>query len=256
MGNVAMAIAAHPDDIDFMMSGTLLLLDKAGYELHYMDIANGSCGTAVHGRDKIIAIRTQEARDAAAALGATFHEPLVDDLQVYYTPELVARLCAVVRRVAPQILLLPSPQDYMEDHSNSCRLAVTAAFCRGMRNFETIPATEPISSEMALYHAMPYGLMDQLRRPIGADTFVDISTVLAAKRKALACHRSQKDWLDASQGLDSYLKTMEEMCAQVGRMSGRFKFAEGWRRHSHLGFGSEEFDPLSEALGELCQEQL
>ena len=38
---VAMAIAAHPDDIEFMMSGTLMRLGKEGWELHYMNIANG-----------------------------------------------------------------------------------------------------------------------------------------------------------------------------------------------------------------------
>ena len=30
-----MAIAAHPDDIEFLMSGTMMLLAEAGYELHY-----------------------------------------------------------------------------------------------------------------------------------------------------------------------------------------------------------------------------
>ena len=68
-----------------------------------------------------------------------------------------------------------------------------------------------------------------------------------------ACHRSQKDWLDKSQGRDSYLKTMNDMCAQLGRASGRFAFAEGWQRHLHLGFGSEELDPLTEALGGLVR---
>ena len=41
----AFAVAAHPDDIEFMMAGTLILLGRAGYELHYMTIANGSCGS-------------------------------------------------------------------------------------------------------------------------------------------------------------------------------------------------------------------
>ena len=44
---VAFAVAAHPDDIEFMMGGTLLLLGKAGYDLHYMNIATGSMGTAI-----------------------------------------------------------------------------------------------------------------------------------------------------------------------------------------------------------------
>ena len=39
----AFAIAAHPDDIEFQMAGTLILLQRAGYEIHYMNIANGSC---------------------------------------------------------------------------------------------------------------------------------------------------------------------------------------------------------------------
>jgi len=74
--------------------------------------------------------------------------------------------------------------------------------------------------------------------------------VLAVKREALAQHRSQKEWLDESQGLDAYLVTMEEMSAEAGRLSGQFEYAEGWRRHSHLGFCDEDADPLAEALGE------
>jgi LmbE family N-acetylglucosaminyl deacetylase len=41
----ALAIAAHPDDIEFMMAGTLILLKHAGYDIHYMNVATGSCGT-------------------------------------------------------------------------------------------------------------------------------------------------------------------------------------------------------------------
>ena len=41
----AFAVAAHPDDIEFVMAGTLILLRRAGYELHYMNIANGCCGS-------------------------------------------------------------------------------------------------------------------------------------------------------------------------------------------------------------------
>jgi hypothetical protein len=52
-----------------------------------------------------------------------------------------------------------------------------------------------------------------------------------------------------SQGLNSYLQTMEDISRAVGRMSRRFKHAEGWRRHLHLGFSVKEIDPLREALG-------
>jgi LmbE family N-acetylglucosaminyl deacetylase len=255
MRKVAFAIAAHPDDIEFMMGGTLLQLGLAGWELHYMNIANGSCGTATMDRRTCVLTRDAEAREAAAKMGAHFHEPLVDDLMVYYTPELISRLGSVVRRVDPTIVLLQSPQDYMEDHINASRLGVTATFCRGMLNFQAQPPVEPVASQVAVYHALPHGLIDQLRQPVVATHFVDVADTLAEKREALACHRSQKEWLDTSQGMDSYLITMEEMTAEMGKMSGRFQYAEGWRRHSHLGFGPEEFNPLADALGDLWAER-
>ena len=248
---IAFAVVAHPDDIEFMMAGTFLLLGKAGYELHYMNVANGSCGSATMDHDLTVATRTAEAKDAAACLGATFHEPLVDDLQIYYTPQLAARLCAVVRQVRPEILLVPSPLDYMEEHVNVSRLMVTAAFCRGMLNFVTDPVEPTVEEQVAIYHAMPAGLQDQLRNPVKAHLYVDVSGVMEKKRQALAHHRSQKDWLDVSQGIDSYLKNMQDTDAAVGLMSARFEYAEGWQRHSHLGFAAEQFDPLTDALGKL-----
>ena len=133
---------------------------------------------------------------------------------------------------------------------NACRLAVSAVFCRGMRNFPADPPRPPVEGEATVYHALPWGLRDPLRRVIRAGQYAAIGSVLAAKREALACHKSQKEWLDQSQGLDSYLDTMEEMAAQVGRQSGAFSYAEGWRRHLHLGFCSEDADPLADALGE------
>ena len=41
---VAFAIAAHPDDIEFYMAGTLLLLRERGWAIHYMTLSTGSCG--------------------------------------------------------------------------------------------------------------------------------------------------------------------------------------------------------------------
>ena len=248
MPRVAMAAAAHPDDIEFMMSGTLMLLRECGYDLHYMNIANGHCGSATLSAEEIIAIRREEARAAADIIGATWHPPLVYDIEILYEQPLIRKLCAIVREVDPEILLLPSPQDYMEDHMNASRVMVTAAFCRNIKNYVTDPPSQFIDSEMAVYHALPYGLQDQLRNPIPPDFFVDVSSVMQRKREMLSCHRSQKEWLDKSQGLDNYLKTMEDMCARVGGLCGKFAYAEGWRRHSHLAFGPEDFDPLGDAL--------
>lgn len=246
---IVFAIGAHPDDIEFMMGGTLLLLKQAGCVLHYLTIANGSCGSAKISRSKIIEKRTVEARNAAEFLGAHFHKSLVNDIDIFYEKKLIARVGAIIREVKPTVLLVPSPEDYMEDHANTSRLAVTAAFCKGMRNFSTQPKTQPVDGNLTLYHALPYGLRDGLRRTIRAGEYVDITSVISSKRKLLALHQSQKEWLDVSQGLDSYLNAMELMATEVGKFSKYFKCAEGWRRHNHLGFSDSDIDPLYEALG-------
>ena len=249
--HVAFAIAAHPDDIEFMMAGTLILLKQAGYEIHYMNIANGSCGTATHSKQDIIRIRGREARSAARLMGAKHHPSFVDDIDIFYEKDLLARVGAVVREVAPSIMLIPPTVDYMEDHMIAGRLAATAAFCRGMRNFATTPRRRPVQGEVTLYHCVPAGLRDPMRRRVAPEYFVNISGVLDQKREALAQHRSQKEWLDVSQGMDAYLITMEQQSAEMGRMSRGFRYAEGWRRHSHLGFSEQEIDPLAETLGDL-----
>jgi hypothetical protein len=41
---------------------------------------------------------------------------------------------------------------------------------------------------------------------------------------------------------------MEDLSLEVGRMSRRFKLAEGWRRHLHFGFCSADADPMRDAL--------
>lgn len=245
----AIAIGAHPDDIEFHMAGTLLLLKDAGVDIHMWNLANGSCGTMVHSYDQIVRMRWQEAQDSACEAGATIYPPVVDDLRIFYTAELIARVTAVIRRVKPDIILTHPPQDYMEDHMNTCRLVVTGAFARGMPNFASHPP-EPIwTGQTVIYHTVPHGLEDGLRRPFQPELYVDISSTLARKRAMLAKHRSQKDWLDASQGMDSYLIEMESTGRILGQQSGHFEYAEAWRRHAHLGFASREADPLRTVLG-------
>ncbi|MBT7256106.1 MAG: LmbE family protein [Planctomycetaceae bacterium] len=245
---VAFAICAHPDDIEFLMSGTLMRLGQAGYELHYMNIANGCCGSTTHGAVETAAIRLTESQAAANFIGATFHEPFCNDLEVFYDQPTLAKLTAIIRNVAPNILLTHSPTDYMEDHTTTCRLAVTSAFCRGMPNYPTTPVTAAIEKPITVYHAQPYSHYGPLGDLIPPSCFVDVSALQSRKREMLALHQSQKQWLDESQGLDSYLNTMQDLDRHLGSISGKFEYAEGWRKHSHLGFCEPNADPLCEAL--------
>jgi LmbE family N-acetylglucosaminyl deacetylase len=246
----ALAVGAHPDDIEFYMAGTLLLLKEAGFEIHYMTVASGSCGSLAIGPAKLRKIRRRESQCAANILEATYHPSLTDDLEIFYDVRTLRKMAAIIREVRSTVILTHAPQDYMEDHTNTCRLVVTAAFARGMPNFRTTPARKAVEGEVTVYHAMPHGLRDPLRRPVTPDFFVNITSVHALKRDALAAHESQRAWLDASQGMNSYLAAMDELSSEVGRMSGRFECAEAWRRHLHVGFSAQDVDPLRTILGD------
>ena len=248
----ALAVGAHPDDVEFMSAGTLALLKDAGYEPHILTIANGSCGTMEYGEADIVRIRGEEADNAAKLMGATYHRGLVKDLEIYYNSELARRTCAVVREIKPTIVLAPSPNDYMEDHTISCRLIVTACFCRGMPNFITDPSLPAYGDDCFIYHANPYGNRDGMRNRVMPELFVDVGDKIGVKGDMLRCHKSQKNWLDASQGQDSYIHTMEGICKDVAQMSGRkdVQYAEGFRRHLFLGLSAADGDPLSEVLGD------
>ncbi len=234
------------------MSGTLVSLREAGAEIHIWTLANGCCGTNRLSREEIACIRLAEAKSAAAVIGAVYHEPLFDDLAIFYDQPSVARVSAGLRAVRPDIVLTQSPNEYMEDHCTTCRLTVTAAFTRGMPNHLTAPPVPAYDKPVALYHSAPFSMTDPLCHPVRPHFYVDVTAAMEAKWEMLACHRSQKEWLDVSQGLDAYLLAMKENCRRIGRSSGKFEFAEGWFRHSPLGFCGPDHHPLQDLLKEKC----
>jgi LmbE family N-acetylglucosaminyl deacetylase len=245
----ALAIAAHPDDIEFVMAGTLRLLRDAGWDTHYLNLSTGNLGSMVLPSEQTARVRRQEAKAAARMLDAVWHPPICNDLEIFYDSRTLRRLCAIIREVRPDVVLTHSPQDYMEDHMNTARLAVTATFARGIPGYSTTPSREPSPVPVTLYHASPHGLRDGLRRRVLPGAFVDTSSVHDCKRAALQCHTSQKKFLDATQGMDSFVRTMDEFSRAIGKLSKKFQHAEGWRRHSHLGFCDERADPLRDVLG-------
>lgn len=243
-----LAIAAHPDDIEFLFAGTMLQLARRGWDLHYMNLCDGSRGSTTMNQQECAATRLREAQHACEVLGATFYPPIYSDMEAAYTTENLKKVAAVVRMAKPTILLTHSPSDYMEDHEIACRLAVSAAFSHGMPNLESDPPVEVYMEPVTVYHAQPVGNTTPLGQPVVPHLYVDQAEVIEKKVEALACHASQKQWLDESQGQDSYLETMRQESLVVGRMSGKFEHAEGWRRHQHWGFCGPDDDPLRDAL--------
>lgn len=254
MRKSVLAIAAHPDDIEFVMAGTMLRLADKGWELHYFNIANGSYGSMTEEPIQCAATRLQEARLAAAQMGAHFYPPICDDMNIFYTSELLTQVVSVIRQAAPSIILTHSPIDYMEDHQNACRLAVSAAFVRGMPNMPSNPPSTPYAGAVTLYHAQPHGNRTPLGDLVTPTHVVDITNYMERKSELLRCHASQESWLDSTQKMSSYVQTMWDLGLEVGTIalagepSGPCEFGEGWRRHLHLGFCEPNTDPLADEL--------
>jgi len=245
------AVAAHPDDVEFNMAGTLSLLVKAGFEPHMMNLSRSNLDSNQLPEAEITRIRRQEAEQSAAVIGAFYHPPIADDLMIFYEDRLLRLMSAVVREIAPTIVLLPSPNDYMEDHTNTARLVVTACFSRAMRHYVSNPPREPTEQDVFLYHAQPHLNRDGMRGLVRPELFVNITSEMETKEKMLGCHTSQRQWLDETQGLDNYVESMRQASAEVALLSGQpgWDYAEGFRRHSHVGFSCQDRDPLREILG-------
>lgn len=248
---VALAVGGHPDDIEFMMAGTLLLLKREGAEVHVWSMTDGSLGSPSSNRSETAALRKAESMEASRLAGFTLHDPVCPDMSLIYSEEMVARAAAVVREVSPSILFLPALDDYHPDHRNAAVVAAAAAFARGIAGFDTIPPVPPSVTDLTIYHALPFGLKDVMRARANAGQYVNVGEVMEEKRRMLGCHESQSRWLLQSQGMDT-VGFMSDMCGEAGRDSGRFEYAEGWRRRLHLGYTHAETDPLTDVLGPLC----
>ena len=66
-----LAVFAHPDDIEFVAAGTLLLLRAAGWQTHYLTLSGGDCGSMTTDRDRDAVVR------AASGSGRGVLRPLV-----------------------------------------------------------------------------------------------------------------------------------------------------------------------------------
>ena len=250
---VALAMAAHPDDIEFMMSGTLILLRRAGVETHVCNLANGCYGSQVYDKAETARVRALEAQAAARVADAVWHPSVADDLGLFYDAPTLAKASAIVRRIRPDIVLALSRYDYMEDHEYASRLTSSAAFNRCLPCYVTDPPEPSYNAPVAVYHSLPHALMDMQRTPVVPEFCVDVGSVMELRREMLAQHKSQREWLDATQGMGSYVEAMADAAREVGRRFAGCAFAEGWRRHNHMGYCGAEYAPLETILKDVLK---
>lgn len=243
MNKVVLATAAHPDDIEFFNSGTLLLLKKLGWEVHYMTLSNGSCGSTTLNEEEIGTKRINESKASCTYAGFHYHEPITKDLEIFYQDDQIRKVCAVVREVKPSIILTTSPVDYMEDHMITSRLTVTAAFAKAMPNYKSIPPMKASEWPLAIYHSDA-----QVENSIPPEFVVNVDSVMEEKKIMLKKHESQYKFLEETQAGEDYVEQLYYLNHSTANIYGKCQYAEGYRKHYYLGFGPKDFNPLKEAL--------
>jgi LmbE family N-acetylglucosaminyl deacetylase len=112
--NVALVIAAHPDDGDFGAAGCTAQLAQRGWDVYFLVLTNGAKGTADRHmpRERLIALRHEEQREACRRMGARDvffldHE----DSELVYDRKLLGQLVRHIRLLRPHTVLTHDPTD-------------------------------------------------------------------------------------------------------------------------------------------------
>tara|TARA_B100000609_G_C17176245_1_gene414480 strand:+ start:199 stop:990 length:792 start_codon:yes stop_codon:yes gene_type:complete len=240
MSKIVFAIGAYPGDIESMMGGTILLLQQAGCEVHFMNMANGCCGSNRSGYEENIRIYQHEAMKAASLAGAVYHKSMVDDLNVTYSQDLIEKMTSLIREIKPDIILTHGPYGNSEDNVNTSRVVVTSALARSMINAECNPFVPIDNHDVAIYHSVPLDTCDQYCNAVCPEINVDISSVITQKNKILEQYKSQNLWL-AMNGC-RFSGTEEISCEDM------LESHERWIRHKHHGLCECSDNPLVDIL--------
>ncbi len=108
----ALAVGAHPDDIEFGCGATLAKWASQGCEVHLLVLTDGSKGTWDEDADLGALVERRHAEQVAAAkiLGATGVHMLDNvDGELAVTLAERARVCEVIRRTRPDVVLGHDP---------------------------------------------------------------------------------------------------------------------------------------------------
>jgi LmbE family N-acetylglucosaminyl deacetylase len=231
----ALAIGAHPDDIEFGCGATLAKWAAAGTEVSLLVCTDGSKGTwDPHADlDRLVVLRQEEQRAAAAALGATGELVFLGwtdgELESGLRPR--AQVAAWIRRLRPDVVLGHDPWKRYRlhpDHRHAGLLAVEGV----------VAARDPhFFPEQNLAHHRPSVLL--LFEPEEIDHVELTAGYEAAKLAALECHRSQFEstmqvtTADADRQLQAFRDRELARLAAHGALVGAAR-GEGFKRLGDL----------------------
>jgi bacillithiol biosynthesis deacetylase BshB1 len=215
-----LVFAAHPDDAEIGMGGTIVKHAKAGYRVGICDLTEAelsSNGTPV--------TRRLEAQTASTHLQLTTRIQLgLPDRGLRTTDEQIRALVEVIRTSKPRVVFAPYWIDRHPDHVACSRLVEEAVFNAKLRRYASeLPAHTVESIYFYFIHEWPQ-----------ADMIVDISSVYEQKTAALQCYQSQFLRIDGEDIVitplnQGYLEQVEARDRLLGSRHS-VRYAEGFVR--------------------------
>jgi LmbE family N-acetylglucosaminyl deacetylase len=184
----ALVIVAHPDDAELQAGGTLAKWAAAGCVVYHLVCTDGSKGTWDPHADTLhlIAVRRDEQRAAAAALGATGQQVFLTHTDGELSADLDVRgqVCAVIREFQPQVVLGHDPWKRYRlhpDHRAAGFLAVEGIVAARDPHFHPEQGLAPHRPSMLL--------LFEADEPNHIETLSEGD--IAVKLRSLECHTSQ-----------------------------------------------------------------
>jgi bacillithiol biosynthesis deacetylase BshB1 len=129
----ALVFAAHPDDAELGMGGTIAKFTKSNLKVGLVDFTLGEMSTRGNSD-----IRKQEADKAAKILKTSIRENLmIPDGDIQLTNEYVKKIVPLIRRHRPKVIFAPYFNDRHPDHISASNLIKKAFFVSGLKKYTT-----------------------------------------------------------------------------------------------------------------------
>jgi len=193
-----LAIGAHPDDIETSCGGTLAKYAKMGHKVFTATATNGNVGSATLPMDEIAKIRKEEARRAAAHIGAEYICLDYDD-EMFFEDK-AARLAFIdlVRYCKADVILTHNPEDYNPDHELTSKI---------INDIAVMIPVEKIKTKNPAYDKIPIIAYFEPVNGLGfvPTDYVDITETMEIKMAMCREHKSQVTWMQ-----DNYKDTMSD----------------------------------------------
>ena len=175
-----LVVAAHPDDAEICVGGTLLLARDAGLATGVVDVTRGEMGTRGSREE-----RDRETAAANAVLGLALRRNLeLPDGRVEVTLAAREALARILREHRPSVVLAQHERDLHPDHAATGRLAREAWYLAGLRRM-----AEQDGGPAAARPRRFLSFMGHV--PFEPGLVVDIGPVWERKVEAVRCYASQ-----------------------------------------------------------------